>query len=153
MNFSDRIRAELRRTARSLGAPDDVEPVLERPRDPALGDWATNLAMVLARPLRRKPLEIAQALKDAFNLTDAGVDRVEIAGPGVMNFRLDRAAVAAGIRDILDAGSAYGTSRTGAGRPVVVEFVSANPTGPLHVGHGRKAALGDAIATLLERTG
>ncbi len=153
MNFPDRIRAELRRAARSLGAPDDIEPVLERPRDPALGDWATNLAMVLARSLKRKPIEIAQALKDVLSLAGAGVDRVEIAGPGFMNFRLDPATVASVVPEILDADRAYGTSRVGEGKPVVVEFVSANPTGPLHVGHGRQAALGDAIATLLERTG
>ena len=77
----------------------------------------------------------------------------EIAGPGFMNFRLDPVAIALGVRDILIANHAYGTSRHGAGTPVVVEFVSANPTGPLHVGHGRQAALGDTIATLLERTG
>lgn len=153
MSFSDRIRAELRRAAGSLGAPADIEPVLERPRDPALGDWATNLAMVLARPLRRKPLEIAHALRDALSLADAGVDSVEIAGPGFMNFRLDPAAVAASVREIIVADHGFGTSRVGGEKPLVVEFVSANPTGPLHVGHGRQAALGDAIATLLERTG
>ncbi|HXC25082.1 MAG TPA: arginine--tRNA ligase [Gemmatimonadaceae bacterium] len=153
MNFTERIRAELVRAARSLGAPDGIEPVLERPRDPSLGDWATNLAMVLARPLKRKPIEIAQALKDQLSLADAGVDRIEIAGPGFMNFRLDPAAVAAGVREIISATNAYGTNQTGGGKPVVVEFVSANPTGPLHVGHGRQAALGDAISTLLQRSG
>lgn len=153
MNFTDRIRAELIRAAQSLGAPDGVDPILERPRDPALGDWATNLALVLARPLKRKPAEIAQALKDHLNLTDAGVSQVEIAGPGFMNFRLDPTAVALGVREIIGANKAYGSGSAGAGKPVVVEFVSANPTGPLHVGHGRQAALGDAIATLLQRTG
>ena len=153
MNFSDRIRAELKRAALSIGAPDDVEPLLERPRDPALADWASNIAMVLARPLRRKPGEIAIAIRDNIDLANAGVDRIEIAGPGFLNFRLDPAAVAATVRDIVAGNENYGRASDGANAPVVVEFVSANPTGPLHVGHGRQAALGDAISSLLEWTG
>jgi arginyl-tRNA synthetase len=109
--------------------------------------------MVLARPLRRKPAEIAASIRDAMNLADAGVDRIEIAGPGFLNFRLDQKAVAESIREIIDADANYGRAATGAHCPVVVEFVSANPTGPLHVGHGRQAALGDAISSLLEWTG
>jgi arginyl-tRNA synthetase len=153
VNFSDRIRAELKRAALSIGAPDDVEPLLERPRDPALADWASNIAMVLARPLRRKPGEIAIAIRDNIDLANAGVDRIEIAGPGFLNFRLDPAAVAATVRDIVAGNENYGRASDGANAPVVVEFVSANPTGPLHVGHGRQAALGDAISSLLEWTG
>jgi arginyl-tRNA synthetase len=150
---TDCIRAELTRAARELGAPDGVEPVLERPRDPAHGEWATNLAMTLARPLQRKPREIAQQLVDRLEVTSCGVSRVEIAGPGFINFRLDPAHTARGLAVILEAGDKYGHSREGGGRQVNVEFVSANPTGPLHVGHGRQAALGDAIASLLEATG
>ena len=153
MNFADRIRTELKRAALGVGAPKDTEPVLERPRDPQHADWASNVAMVLARPLRRKPADIAAAIRDAMNLTDAGVDRIEIAGPGFLNFRLDPRAVAESIREIIVANQAYGRAATGAHCPVVVEFVSANPTGPLHVGHGRQAALGDAISSLLEWTG
>ena len=153
MSFADRIRAELKRAALSIGAPADVEPLLERPRDPALADWASNIAMVLARPLRRKPSDIASAIRDEVNLADAGVDRIEIAGPGFMNFRLDPAAVAETVRDIVVQNGNYGRDSTGNNCPVVVEFVSANPTGPLHVGHGRQAALGDAISSLLEWTG
>src|SRR5688500_15532046 len=150
---TDCIRAELARAARELGAPDGVEPVLERPRDPAHGEWATNLAMTLARPLQRKPREIAQRLVGRLEVTSCGVSRVEIAGPGFINFRLDPAHTARGLAVILEAGDKYGHSREGGGRQVNVEFVSANPTGPLHVGHGRQAALGDAISTLLEATG
>ena len=153
MSAVDQIRAELIRAARSLGAPDDVDPLLERPRDSAHGDWATNLAMVLARPLKSKPREIAERLRDTMKLNDAGVSKIEIAGPGFMNFRLDTGTIASGLRDIISAKESYGRSTTGAGRVVNVEFVSANPTGPLHVGHGRQAALGDAISTLLEATG
>jgi arginyl-tRNA synthetase len=152
MNAPELIRAELSRAARELGA-GDVEPVIERPRDPALGDWATNLAMALARPLRKRPAEIAAALRDLMHLEDAGVESVEIAGPGFMNFRLDPRYVALSVRDVIESGESFGKSDAGRGEPVNVEFVSANPTGPLHVGHGRQAALGDAIATLLEWTG
>jgi arginyl-tRNA synthetase len=153
VNFPDRIRAELRKAALSIGAPADVDPLLERPRDPGHADWASNIAMVLARPLRRKPAEIASAIRDNLNLADAGVDRVEIAGPGFLNFRLDPAAVAETVREIVDLNENYGRDSSGSDNPVVIEFVSANPTGPLHVGHGRQAALGDAISSLLEWTG
>jgi arginyl-tRNA synthetase len=153
MSSAERIRAELVRAARELGAAADVEPTIERPRDSSLGDWATNLAMTLARPLRRRPAEIAADLRDRLHLTDAGVERVEIAGPGFMNFWLDPAYVAEGVRDVIAADESFGRSDDGRGQAVIVEFVSANPTGPLHVGHGRQAALGDAISTLLGWTG
>ena len=153
MTAVDQIRAELSRAARELGASDAPEPSLERPRDPAHGDWSTNFAMLLARPLRRKPIEIARALVDTLDVGAAGVRDVEIAGPGFINFRMDTGFVARDLVRIIAADDAYGRSESGEGRPVNVEFVSANPTGPLHVGHGRQAALGDAIATLLEWTG
>jgi arginyl-tRNA synthetase len=147
-----RIRAELARVAHALGA-DDVEPVLERPRDPAFGDWATNLAMVLARPLKKKPRDVAAAIVETIDRKRAGISSAEIAGPGFINFRLDVTGVAEGLRPLIAAGASYGRSDHGAAKPVNVEFVSANPTGPLHVGHGRQAALGDAIASLLEWAG
>ena len=153
MPATDLLRAELKRAARSLGAPDDIEPALERPRDPAFGDWATNLAMVLAKPLRRKPRELAEALITALDFKRAGIRTAEVAGPGFINFRVDVGVVAGGIAALIAADESYGRSKVGGGRLVNVEFVSANPTGPLHVGHGRQAALGDAIATLLEWTG
>jgi arginyl-tRNA synthetase len=147
------LRAELTRAAKSLGAEDGIEPVLERPRDPAFGDWATNLAMVLAKPLGQKPRDLAVKLIDAVDKAAAGISSAEVAGPGFINFRMDAARVAQGIVALVDADRDYGRSDAGKGRPVVVEFVSANPTGPLHVGHGRQAALGDAISSLLEWTG
>jgi arginyl-tRNA synthetase len=153
MSAADQIRAELIRAARSLGAPEDVDPLVERPRDPSHGDWATNLAMVLARPLKAKPREIAERLREAMHTENAGVSKIDIAGPGFMNFWLDAGRIASGLRDIIRANEKYGHSNAGGGRVVNVEFVSANPTGPLHVGHGRQAALGDAISTLLEVTG
>ena len=150
---TDALRAELARAARSLGAPADVEPLLERPRDPAFGDWATNVAMVLARPLGRKPRDLAQELVKALDFEAAGLASADVAGPGFINLRMSADTVAGGLRALVGAGERYGRSEYGAAKPVVVEFVSANPTGPLHVGHGRQAALGDAIASLLEWTG
>ncbi len=150
---TDALRRELARAAISLGAPADVEPLLERPRDPKFGDWATNAAMVLAKQLGEKPRDLAQRLIAALDHAAAGISSAEIAGPGFINFRLDAGTVASGIAAIIAAGDTYGHANTTAGKPVNVEFVSANPTGPLHVGHGRQAALGDAISSLLEWTG
>ncbi len=150
---TDALRRELQRAAAALGASGDIEPLLERPRDPAFGDWATNLAMVLSKPLARKPRDLALQLIDRIDRSAAGIAAAEVAGPGFINFRMDAGIVARGIASLVEAGETYGRSNTGAARPVNVEFVSANPTGPLHVGHGRQAALGDAIAALLEWTG
>jgi arginyl-tRNA synthetase len=150
---TDALRAELARAARSLGAPADVEPLLERPRDPAFGDWATNVAMVFAKPLGRKPRDLAQELVKALDFKAAGLASADVAGPGFINLRLSAATVADGLRALVEAGERYGRNENGNGKPVVVEFVSANPTGPLHVGHGRQAALGDAISSLLEWSG
>ena len=150
---ADALRAELARAARALGAPDDISPLLERPRDPAFGDWASNIAMALAKALGRKPRELAATLVDTMDRRAAGIASAEIAGPGFINFRLSADTVASGIAALVSAGSEYGRTGAGANQPVVVEFVSANPTGPLHVGHGRQAALGDAISSLLEWTG
>ena len=153
MTAAEQIRAELIRAARSLGAPEDVNPLLERPRESSHGDWATNLAMVLAKPLMSKPRDVADRLRESIDLGRAGVSRIEIAGPGFMNFWLDAGRIASGLLEIISADERYGQSDAGGDSVVNVEFVSANPTGPLHVGHGRQAALGDAISTLLETTG
>jgi len=149
----DELRAEVQRAARAIGAPDDFAPQIERPRDPAFGDWATNAAMVLARTLKRKPHDIADDLLRQIDKGRAGVSSAEIAGAGFINFRMGIATVARGLAALVREGEEFGRSTLGDGRPVNVEFVSANPTGPLHVGHGRQAALGDAIASLLEATG
>jgi arginyl-tRNA synthetase len=153
VTHADALRAELARAARTLGAPDDVSPILERPRDPAFGDWATTLAMTLAKPLGKKPRDIAEALIAALDRPRVGIVSAEIAGPGFINIRLDPGYQARGLLQILAAPEQWGRLDIGHQRRVCVEFVSANPTGPLHVGHGRQAALGDAISTLLEWTG
>jgi arginyl-tRNA synthetase len=149
----DSLRDALARAAVALGAPAGTTPALERPRDPAHGDWATNLAMTLAKPLGRKPREIADALVAQLDAKAAGVAEATVAGPGFINFRLATADLASGLERLLAAGGSWGTGHAGAGRSANVEFVSANPTGPLHVGHGRQAALGDAIAALLASQG
>ena len=153
MATADALRAELARAARDLGAPADFVPLLERPRDPAHGDWATNMAMVLSKPLARKPRDLAQEIVGRLDVGRAGLLGAEIAGPGFINLRLDPAAGARALLGVVRADVNYGRTTVGGGERVLVEFVSANPTGPLHVGHGRQAALGDAIATLLEHEG
>lgn len=153
MNQADALRAEVTRSAVALGAPSETRVVLERPRDPAHGDWYTNVAMTLSKALARKPREIAESLIAGMHLERVGVTNADIAGPGFINFRLDAGFQARGLLQILAHPEQWGLSNAGAGEHVVVEFVSANPTGPLHVGHGRQAALGDAISTLLEYTG
>lgn len=148
-----RLRDEIGRAARSIGAPDDFVAELERPANPEHGDLASNAALVLAKPLRRAPRGIAEDIVGALDRDRAGVVSLDIAGPGFLNFRLDDQLVWDGLRALLRADDAWGRSGTpGAGR-VNVEFVSANPTGPLHVAHGRGAAIGDAVAELLAWTG
>jgi arginyl-tRNA synthetase len=138
--------------AAALGA-DGVEAKLERPAVVEHGDLATNLAMVLAGRLKRKPRELAQELIERLDLSVLEIESAEIAGPGFINFTLSRDYLRQRTREIAKAGRDYGRGDWGAGHAVNVEFVSANPTGPLHVGHGRGAAIGDAIARLLEWTG
>jgi arginyl-tRNA synthetase len=125
---------------------------IERPRDPTHGDYATTVALQLAKTLKSPPRKVAEQLVAALPASD-WIERPEIAGPGFINFRLKPLAKQRVVRAILEQGAAFGRSDRGRGAPVMVEFVSANPTGPLHVGHGRQAALGDAIAGLLERQG
>ncbi|MFZ6672620.1 arginine--tRNA ligase [Undibacterium sp. Xuan67W] len=127
---------------------------LERPRDPSHGDAACNIAMQIAKPLRKNPRELAQAIVAAVEAQNSPlVASVEIAGPGFINIRLTAAAKQAVVATILQKGAEFGKSQRGAGEKVVVEFVSANPTGPLHVGHGRQGALGDALSALLDAQG
>jgi arginyl-tRNA synthetase len=130
--------------------------VLERPKVAAHGDLACNVALQIARPLRKNPREIAQAIVDALNVNPAArglIESAEVAGPGFINLRLAAAARQAVVGAVLAEREFFGTSTAGAGRKVMVEFVSANPTGPLHLGHARQASLGDALANLLATQG
>jgi arginyl-tRNA synthetase len=129
---------------------------LERPKVAAHGDMACNVAMQLARSLKKSPREVAQAIADALKVNPAAsglIDSVEIAGPGFINLRVAAAAKQAVVHAVLRERDCYGTSTAGGGHKVMVEFVSANPTGPLHVGHARQGALGDTLAALLAAQG
>ncbi|KTG18013.1 MULTISPECIES: arginine--tRNA ligase [unclassified Guyparkeria] len=135
-----------------LPAEAAVRPVLTVPKDSAHGDFASNLAMQLAKPMKQPPRAIAERIVEAF-ADQQGVERIEIAGPGFMNFFVEAGAAFALIDRILEEGERFGRSTAAAGERVQVEFVSANPTGPLHVGHGRGAAYGSVVANLLEAVG
>lgn len=149
----DTLVRQLERIATELGGGDHPAVQLDRPRDPAHGDLATNLALVLAGRLRRPSREVASVIVDRLDLPAAGVAAAEIAGPGFINFRLGIERLHRLLGDIVAQDAAYGRGEGWHGRRIMVEFVSANPTGPLHVAHGRGAALGDGIASLLEWQG
>ncbi len=125
----------------------------EYPPEPAFGDLSTTVSFALAKQVRRSPREVARAIQQAAVLDPSLVAKVEVAGPGYLNLFIANAWWQAVIRQVLTDGPAYGRTAIGQGKRVQVEFVSANPTGPLHVGHGRGAALGDAIANLLAAVG
>ena len=131
----------------------DVDVRLEQPKNPSHGDVATNVALTLASTLGKPPRVIAEEIASRIAVGTSGIQAVEVAGQGFLNFRLSTEQVAAGLAGLLELDERYGRSDEGGGRPFMVEFVSANPTGPLHLGHGRQGALGDAIAGLLDWTG
>jgi len=134
-------------------AVEDVPEVrVERPRQREHGDWASNIAMQLAKKARMNPRELASRLAAALREAP-GVAAVDVAGPGFLNVRLSAGAAGELAREIVQAGAAYGRTRTLAGHVVNLEFISANPTGPLHIGHTRWAALGDALVRLLRAAG
>ncbi|MFE8072865.1 arginine--tRNA ligase [Marinobacteraceae bacterium S3BR75-40.1] len=135
-----------------LPSDHQATPQVENTRDKAHGDFASNIAMVCAKAAGMKPRDLATKIVEALP-EDAAVDKVEIAGPGFINFFISDASSFDVIRQVLESGDAYGRQNKGQGAKVQVEFVSANPTGPLHVGHGRGAAIGDCICRLLEATG
>ncbi|MCS2610931.1 arginine--tRNA ligase [Halomonas dongshanensis] len=134
--------------------PSDANPTIkvDPTKDKAHGDYATNLALMLAKPAGMNPRALAEALVAALPASDA-IQKTDIAGPGFINFFAAADAAAQIVAQILDSGDAFGRSLIGKGEKVQVEFVSANPTGPLHVGHGRGAAIGDCLCRLLEATG
>jgi arginyl-tRNA synthetase len=148
------IQAAITRIVREQLPAPAVDVVVDRPRDRAHGDYATNVALVLAKAAGRNPRELAASIAAAL---DTALPQLlassQVAGPGFINLRLNAAARQRVVATVVAGGSDYGRTAARAGERVIVEFVSANPTGPLHVGHGRQAALGDAIASLLEWQG
>ena len=143
--------ADEKRPGEPLGATL-ADMTIERPRNRDHGDWATNAAMRFAKKLGTNPRELAQQIADQLGTVD-GIASVEVAGPGFINIRLDAAAAGLLARSIVEAGDEYGRNDSQAGNSINLEFVSGNPTGPLHIGHTRWAALGDSMGRLLEASG
>ena len=138
------------------GTPPGFELEFQQPGNPDHGDLACNVAMQLARHFRKSPRQIAEDIKaglEALPLDASKIESVEVAGPGFLNFKMSSSHLFDALQVILDAENAYGRTQSGEGKSALVEFVSANPTGPLTVGHGRNAVLGDTIARMLEWTG
>ncbi len=149
--FRDVVLKELQ--AIELPSGLDMSRVMVEPtRDPKHGDIATNAAMVLAKPAGKNPRQLAEALKERLS-GNSDVINAEVAGPGFLNLTLSPAFWHLQLKALLEAGVAYGDSKAGAGRKVNVEYVSANPTGPMHIGHARGAVFGDALAALMQKTG
>ncbi len=154
-HFRGVIDERLNELATNGDLPVDIDlknVSVEPPRDASHGDIATNAALVLSKQAKRKPRDIAEMLKPKLEMVDA-IEMVEIAGPGFINMRLSAGFWQEQIRSILASGTDFGNSDTGADTPINVEYVSANPTGPMHVGHVRGAVFGDALANLLDKAG
>lgn len=133
--------------------PEDNMVMVETPRDPKMGDYSTNIAMRLAKPLHKKPRDIAEEIVPALKEKLPEASDISIAGPGFINFKISESALSDCINAIIDAGDDYGINNVGNGEKVLVEYVSANPTGDLHCGHARGAAWGDAVTRLLKKSG
>ncbi len=154
-DLEQKIYAALADAVKSVYGIDADEDTLlvEAPRDPKLGDYATSTAMRLARTLHKSPMEIGEALAEKLREAIPEAESVTVAKPGFINFRLKSNALSSIINRILEAGTDYGRNDSGNGERVLVEWVSANPTGDLHCGHARNAAWGDSICRLLEHSG
>ncbi|MDD4857747.1 MAG: arginine--tRNA ligase, partial [Candidatus Krumholzibacteria bacterium] len=151
---SDRVRSALAAALSELGlAVESARIQIERPDDTTHGDLSTNVALVMAKQLKRNPRELAGEIAGRVSLDKDFVDRVEVAGPGFVNFAFSRRYVTEQAKEIVRLGSSYGNSDLGGGRAIQVEFVSANPTGPLVIVSARAAAIGAALVNILRKTG
>ncbi|PPA69679.1 arginine--tRNA ligase [Jeotgalibacillus proteolyticus] len=156
MNVQENVKKEIKAAVVKAGlASEDQIPevVLETPKDKVNGDFSTNMAMQLARIAKKAPRAIAEGIVENFDATKASIEKIDIAGPGFINFYMDNAYLTELIPSILSAGATYGETTVGAGQKVQVEFVSANPTGDLHLGHARGAAVGDSLCNVLTKAG
>ncbi|MCD8026772.1 MAG: arginine--tRNA ligase, partial [Clostridiales bacterium] len=149
------ITASIQKAIKSGALPEAEIPqfIIETPADRSHGDFATNAAMAGAKAFRMPPVKIAQAITENLDLEDTMCERFETAGPGFINFFLGKGYYANVIREILAYPENYGCSDFGNGEKVMVEFVSANPTGPMHMGNARGGALGDCLAAVLDKAG
>ena len=150
MSFEERLAAAVREAVQKAYGVDLDGVHVERPNDPSHGDFATNVALANARVLRRNPREVAENLVGT--LEAPFIREAEVAGPGFINFRLSSEALWDEVRSLLREGDRYGWNEP-SGEPVLLEFVSVNPTGPMHVGHGRQAAYGDSLARIMDGAG
>ena len=151
--IEEKLGKYLREALEALSFPADIPIPIERPRDESYGDYATPVAFSLAKHLRKKPHSIASEIKGALKVEGDAVEEVTIAGSGYINFRLTKRYFVEQLHTLLNEGSSYGSCDLGKGQKVMVEFVSSNPTGPLTVGHGRQAALGDVLSNILREAG
>ncbi|WP_077623484.1 arginine--tRNA ligase [Sediminibacillus massiliensis] len=151
-----KLKEEIAQAVIKAGLAEESELpdiVLEQPKDKSHGDYATNIAMQLARIAKKAPKQIAEDIIGHFDQTKASIKQMEIAGPGFINFFMDNQYLTNLIPTILQAGKDYGSTNAGNGEKIQIEFVSANPTGDLHLGHARGAAVGDSLGNILEKAG
>ncbi|MCM3668808.1 arginine--tRNA ligase [Mesobacillus maritimus] len=160
MNIVEQVQAKLKEEIKAAvikaGLAEEAQipdVVLELPKDKAHGDYATNMAMQLARVAKKAPRKIAEELVENFDKNKASIEKIEIAGPGFINFYMNNSYLTNLIPTVLEAGDRYGESTVGNGERIQVEFVSANPTGDLHLGHARGAAVGDSLSNVLAKAG
>ncbi|PFO07922.1 arginine--tRNA ligase [Bacillus sp. AFS076308] len=160
MNIVEQVQTKLKEEIKAavlkagLASEEQIpDVILEIPKEKAHGDYSTNMAMQLARVAKKAPRVIAEALVDNFDRTKASIEKIELAGPGFINFYMNNAYLTDLISTVLQAGDNYGETKTGNGQKVQVEFVSANPTGDLHLGHARGAAVGDSLSNILAKAG
>lgn len=144
---------EIRKALVQIGAEPSREIVIEKPNDEKFGDASSNVAMMLAKELKKNPRQIAQELVSKLQFNPEQIERIDIAGAGFINFYFSKSLLHQRLRELLDQGDDFGKSTVGAGKKAIVEYVSANPTGPLTVGRGRGGVLGDCIANMLEAQG
>ena len=160
MNIVEQVQSRLKEEIRAavvkanLATEEQIpDVVLEIPKEKAHGDYSTNMAMQLARVAKKAPRMIAEALIEHFDRSKASIEKIELAGPGFINFYMDNAYLTDLIPTVLEAGEKYGETNVGGKQKVQVEFVSANPTGDLHLGHARGAAVGDSLCNILAKAG
>ncbi len=151
--MKDILIAEIRKALAEVGAEPTRDIVIEKPNDEKFGDASSNVAMTLAKELKKNPRQIAQELVSKFKFNPEHIERIDVAGAGFINFYFSKSLLQQSVAEILKQGEQFGKSSIGAGKKAIVEYVSANPTGPLTVGRGRGGVLGDCIANLLEAQG
>jgi arginyl-tRNA synthetase len=151
--MKDLLISEIKKALVEVGVSPMREIVIEKPNDEKFGDASSNVAMTLAKELKKNPRQIAQELVSKFKFNPEHIERVDVAGAGFINFYFSKSLLQQSVAEILKQGEHFGKSSVGAGKKAIVEYVSANPTGPLTVGRGRGAVLGDCIANLLEAQG